>query len=350
MKRLIALLLRATFVLHIVRFLNRKKVTILMLHGVAGDHADAGWAPLWPRMTPERLDLVLSQLGRHYRFVSIDDAVDMLAGRTPALHNALVLTFDDGYRNNLTEALPVLEKHGVPATFYIATGFVETGESYWIDRLDYALQKAPDEARLVDAAGEAHDLRGLDREGLAAAYRRMRLAVKNSVADDEQMLAAFDRISGQLEEAADASISDIIDTDPYVSVASWQELREAAARGGVEIGSHTVNHCRLTGIDAHSVAQQLTDSMQHLEQRVGEGCRHFCYPNGNYDADVAGQVRAAGYASAVTTENGLNAVGDDLMTLRRFAMPGKEDAFTNLMAISGLSQLPVIRRFASRLQ
>ena len=112
MKRLIALLLRATFVLHIVRFLNRKKVTILMLHGVAGDHAEAGWAPLWPRMTPERLDLVLSQLGRHYRFVSIDDAVDMIAGRKPALSNALTLTFDDGYRNNLTEALPVLEKQG----------------------------------------------------------------------------------------------------------------------------------------------------------------------------------------------------------------------------------------------
>lgn len=348
MKRLIALLLRATFVLHIVRFLNRKKLTILMLHGVAADHAEAGWAPLWPRMTPERLDLVLSQLGRHYRFVSIDDAVDMIAGRKPALHNALALTFDDGYRNNLTEALPVLEKHGVPATFYIATGFVETGASYWIDRLDYALQKAPDEARQVDAVGERHDLRQLDRTQLAEAYKRLRLGVKNSVTDDAQMLAEFDRISTQLEKAADTSIRDIIDTDPYVSVATWRELREAARRG-VEIGSHTVDHCRLTGVDPERVAQQLADSMQHLEQHVELECRHFCYPNGDHDAAVAEQVREAGYASAVTTENGLNAIGDDLMTLRRFAMPVKADAFSNLMAISGFLHLPVIRRFASRL-
>ncbi len=345
MKRLIALLMRATFVLHAVRVLNRKKVTILMLHGVAGDHADAGWAPLWPRMTPERLDRVLDQLARHYTFVSLDEAVEMIAGRKTIVDNALVLTFDDGYRNNLTEALPVLDKHGVPATFYIATGFVETGASYWIDRLDYALQKAPDEARQVEANGERYDLRRLDRKQLAEGYRRLRLGVKNSVPDDEQMLAEFDRISGQLEEAASTSIRDIIDTDPYVSVASWQELQDVARRG-VEIGSHTVDHCRLTGVGTGRVAQQLTDSREHLEQRVGAECRHFCYPNGDYDAGVAEQVREAGYTSAVTTDNGLNNIGDDLMTLRRYAMPGRDDAFANLLAISGLSQLPVLRRFA----
>ena len=348
MKRLLALLLRATFVLHAVRFLNRKKVTILMLHGVAGEHADAGWAPLWPRMTPERLDRVLGHFGRHYRFVSLDDAVDMIAGRKPVVDNAMVLTFDDGYRNNLTEALPVLEKHGVPATFYIATGFVETGASYWIDRLDYALQKAPDEARQVEAVGQSYDLRQLDRKQLAEGYKRLRLGVKNTVPDDEQMLSEFDRISGQLEEAANTSIRDIIDTDPYVSVASWQELRDVAQRG-VEIGSHTVDHCRLTGVDKERVAQQLTDSMQHLQERVGEECRHFCYPNGDYDAGVAEQVRDAGYASAVTTDNGLNGVGDDLMTLRRYAMPAKDNAFGNLMAVSGLGQMPVLRRIAGRL-
>ena len=209
------------------------------------------------------------------------------------------------------------------------------------------LQKAPDQARLVEAAGEQHDLRGLDREDLADAYRRLRLAVKHAVTDDAEMLAEFDRISRRLEEAAAASIGDIIDTDPYVSVASWQELKDVVRRG-VEIGSHTVDHCRLTGIDRERVAQQLADSMQQLEQRVGEKCRHFCYPNGDYDAGVAEQVREAGYASAVTTETGLNSIGDDLMTLRRFAMPGKADGFANLMAISGLSQLPVIGRLARR--
>lgn len=348
MRRLLGLLLRITFVTHILRFLNRRKITILMLHGVAADHEDAGWQPLWPRLTPARLDLVLGQLARHYQFMSLDEAVDVIAGRRAPVRNGLVLTFDDGYRNNVTEALSVLKKHRAPGAFFIATGFVETGASYWIDRLDYALQHAPEEARLIEALGKSYDLRNLDRQSLAEGYRRLRLGVKNSVPDDEQMLAEFDRISTQLEEAAGTSIRDVIDVDPYVAVATWEQLSGVAA-DNVEIGSHTVNHCRLTGIDHAEVAKQLAESKEALERKLDRPCRHFCYPNGDHDRAVAALVDKAGYISAVTTDNGLNGVGDDLMTLRRYAMPSSTDAFSNLLAVSGFAELPVIRSVAGRL-
>ena len=348
MRRLLELLFRVTFCTDILRFLNRRKVTILMLHGVAEDRGEAGWSPLWPRMTPQRLDLVLGQLSRHYQFISLDEAVNVIAGRKPPLRNALVLTFDDGYRNNITDALPVLRKHGAPATFYIATGFVETRKSYWIDRLDYALQRAPQGARLIKALGRTYDLRNLDREALAEGYRRMRLGVKNSVSNDEKMLAEFDRISTELERAAGASVREVIDLDPFVAVATWSQLSDIAGRG-VEIGSHTVNHSRLTGIEKDKVAKQLVESKQELEQRLGHRCLHFCYPNGDYDAGVTIQVNLAGYASAVTTTRGLNAVGDNLMTLRRYPMPSDVRAFENLLQISGFCELPGLRSLLDRL-
>ncbi len=348
MKSLIVLLLRATFVLHILRFLNRKKITILMLHGVAGEHPDEAWQPLWPRPTPEDLDRVLGHLSQHYRFISIDDAADIIEGRKPPVRNGLVITFDDGYRNNVAEALPVLRKHGVPAAFYIATGFVESGASFWIDRLDYALQVAPDEARLIEAIGRTFDLRHLDRASLGERYRQMRLAVKESVADDETMLATFDEVSTQLEQAAGASITDIIDSDPWVSIATWSELRDASS-AGVEIGSHTVDHCRLTAISRDAVATQLSASKQAVENGVKLACEHFCYPNGDFDTSIAEQVRSAGYRSAVTTQKGQNRIGDDLMTLRRYPMPCKADAFGNLLAVSGFGELPGIRHVAKRL-
>ena len=348
MRRLLGFLLRIAFVTPILRFLNRRKITVLMMHGVAADREDDGWQPLWPRLTPARLDLVLGQLARHYRFISLDEAVDVIAGRKAPPRNGLVLTFDDGYRNNVTEALPVLQKHAAPAAFFIATGFVETRESYWIDRLDYALQQAPEDARLIEALGRTYDLRNLDRAALAEGYRRLRLGVKNSVPDDAQMLAEFDRISSELEKAAGTSIRDVIDVDRYVAVATWEQLASVAA-DGVEIGSHTVNHCRLTGIDHGEVAKQLAESKQTLEQKIGKPCRHFCYPNGDHDPAVAALVDAAGYASAVTTDNGLNRVGDNLMTLRRYPMPSGTDAFSNLLAVSGFAELPVIRSVLSRL-
>ena len=348
MRRLLGILLRITFVTPVLRFLNRRKITILMLHGVAADREDGGWQPLWPRLTPARLDLVLGQLAQHYQFISLDEAIDVIAGRKAPPKNGLVLTFDDGYRNNVTEALPVLQKHAAPAAFFIATGFVETQASYWIDRLDYALQQAPEEARLIEALGKTYDLRNLDRPALAEGYRRLRLGVKNSVPDDEQMLAEFDRISSELEKAAGTSIRDIIDVDRFVAVATWEQLASVAA-DGVEVGSHTVDHCRLTGIEHDEVAKQLAESKRVLEQQIDRPCRHFCYPNGDHDRAVAALVGEAGYTSAVTTDNGLNRVGDDLMTLRRYPMPSSTDAFSNLLAVSGFAELPVIRSLAGRL-
>ena len=343
MKRLIKQLVRICGVAHLLRFLNRRKITILTLHGVAGNHADAGWAPLWPRITPHQLDTVLGQFAKHYEFVSLSEAVAMLSGASPMKNNAMAVTFDDGYRNNVIEAWPVLKKHSAPATFFVSTGYVETGRAFWIDRLDFALQASPDESRLIESDGTTFDLRGLSREKLIDGYRRLRLSLKNSLDTDEEMLAAFDTISDSLELASGSSIGEIIDDDPYVSVADWQEFA-AAARDGVTIGSHTVDHYRLDAIPRDAVDAQLTESKAEIERKVGRECEFFCFPNGSFDDYVVQRTRDAGYAAAVTTVRGLNKVGDDLFRLRRYAMPSKSHAFDNLLAVSGFFELPVIRR------
>jgi peptidoglycan/xylan/chitin deacetylase (PgdA/CDA1 family) len=271
----------------------------------------------------------------------------MVAGERPVIERALVLTFDDGYRNNIREALPVLRKHGAPATFFVATGFVGNGRSYWIDRLDYALQAAPDEARRFEASGLDFDLRGGSRAELANGYRQLRLAVKARIESDEEMLEVMHTLAESLEEAAGTSIEDVIGDDPFASVASWNELGKVA-HDGVLIGSHTVDHLRLDGVDEHSMAGQLRYSKAEIEQRLGIECAFFCYPNGNFDAQVVAKTREAGYRAAVTTQRGLNAVGDDVYTLKRYGFPTRATAFDNLLAISGLAEAPVLRRLAGR--
>ncbi len=318
------------------RFFNRDKVTILMLHGVAGEHPEAGWQPLWPRLTPADLDRVLAQLAPHYTFVALPDAVAMLRGERPPVRHALVLTFDDGYRNNLDEALPVLERHGARPTLFVATGFTGERRPYWIDRLDYALQKAPDDARLLHAVGRDFDLRGLDRAGLARGYQSLRLAVKNAVPDDAGMLAIFDELSAQLEAAAGTSIDAVLDRDPWAGIAGWDELRGAA--GVADVGSHTVDHLRLDAIEPAEAERQLRESKAAVERELGTDCSLFCYPNGNYNAAVAALVHRVGYRGAVTTSSGLNAIGDDACTLRRYSFPNRATAFANRLAISGLRE------------
>ncbi len=319
-----------------------------MLHGVAGKYDRSSWEPLWSRLDPVVLDENLQEFAKHYSFVSLADAVDMLQGVKPWVRNPMVLTFDDGYRNNLTEALPVLRKHNAPASLFVATGFIETGRSYWIDRLDFALQAAPEEARLIDAGFEQFDLRNLDRAALQKGYTRLRLAIKNNSATDDEMYSRLDTISESLEQAAGRAIEEVIHDDPYVSVATWAELAEAIS-AGVEIGSHTVDHLRLIAVDGESSAHQLTQSREQIRQRLQNECAYFCYPNGDVNDDVARQTKEAGYRAAVTTENGLNGVGSDLHRLKRYAMPASNDHFKNLLSISGLFEQPILKKVASKL-
>src|SRR5690606_10566133 len=103
MKRVLRYLVYASGLLALWRYLHRKQITILMLHGVAGENAGARWRPLWERMPASKLDAMLGVLGRYYRFLSLDEALDILAGRKPPVDYGLVLTFDDGYRNNVTD-------------------------------------------------------------------------------------------------------------------------------------------------------------------------------------------------------------------------------------------------------
>lgn len=343
MKRLIRQLVRLLGVVHLLRFCNRRKITILTLHGVAGSHPDAGWKPLWPRVSPDRLDVVLGQLSKYYEFVSLDEAVAMISGSAPVKNNSLALTFDDGYRNNFAEAWPVLKKYGAPATFFVSTGYIETGRAFWIDRLDYALQKSPDESRLVSANGATFDLRGLSREQLGDGYRKLRLGIKNELRNDHEMLAAFDSISATLESASGQAIDDVIDSDPYASVASWREF-ETAANDGVTIGSHTVDHNRLDAIPRDAVDAQLLQSKAEIEKNLNLDCRYFCFPNGSFDDFVLRRTESAGYSAAVTTKRGLNKIGDGLFRLKRYAIPAKSSAFDNLLSISGFFELPVVRR------
>lgn len=281
------------------------------------DGAGTAWRPLWPRTHVEQLERVLRLLMPHYEFVPLSEAVRMLRGEIEPRRHCMALTFDDGYRNNFTHALPILERLGIPAAFFVCTGMIGTRRAYWIDRLDYAIQHLPALERIVPLRSGGIALKLDDREALAAAYRRLRIALKNTYTDDfdEQI----GRLAADLEREAGTAVTDIIDDDPWTSIMSWDQVREAARRG-VEIGSHTVDHVRLNFVDPGRARDQLVRSRESIEAQ-GLDCRCLAYPYGDYSADVASLTEQAGYQAALTSAPGLNRPGDGVFTLQRINFP-----------------------------
>jgi peptidoglycan/xylan/chitin deacetylase (PgdA/CDA1 family) len=336
-KTIIAKLFSAAGILRFLRWYNRNRILILYLHSVV-DLKEMPWRPL---RTPFSIDLLRRQLeiiSRHYTWLTLDDAVEMLAGQKPLVPNGIVLTFDDGYRNNMSIALPVLERYSIKPVFYVATGMLNNRMPYWFERLDFAIQQLREPTQ-VDLQGRSFHFQPGDRDSLRESYAALRQAAKKHFDNDRQFYEFFNNMSDRLEKSSGKALAAIQAGDPCSETLSDDDLRSLSTSGRATVGSHTVDHFRLDTVDEELCADELTRAKKYIEEVTGTVCRHFCYPNGNWNRSVADAVAAAGYDSAVTTADGFNSVGDDLYSLKRLHMPQSSDAERLLLFMSGLSQL-----------
>ncbi len=319
------------------RYLSRDQIVILSAHGVMDEGESTLWTPTRSQISREHLDESIRLISKYYQFVSMTEAVDMLSGKQPFRPHCIVLTFDDGYRNTLTHAWPILERHGAPASVYPVTGHVESREPFWFERLDYAVQKAAnvcDEFRMGEAVVT---VRRESRDTLKATVKEAIVAAKSIPGNDIEARECIDRAISFLEKKSGARLNDISEIDAWSASMTWAEVKEAS-EVGLEVGSHTVDHARLGLLDEQEVWRQLNESKKTLERVLDKPVDFLCYPNGSYSDVVLKIARDAGYRAALTTKEGVNKQGDDLFQLKRFHIPQGpgRTAVESLAVASGL--------------
>lgn len=337
-RRVLLELLRWLGVIAFCRFLHRYDVVILMLHGVMDDRDGQAWTPLRSRLSRERLRRQLRALSGHYRFVSLSEAVSMLSGQAPLKPKTIVLTFDDGYRNQMTHALPILRECRAPMTIFVPTGKVGERRLFAFDRLDYALQgiQAVEVSAVAGASRHAIPLR--PRSACQAAFSELRARLKSELGADLESCGEMRSLIECWESLADRSLELAKDSDEWAGLVSWEDIERLAADEDVEIGSHTVDHVQLALADPMTIWDELRRSKKAIEERTGRSCGALSYPCGNYDASVVAIARQAGYTCGVTADDGFNRPGDDVMTLRRIAVPVEASVTELLARVSGLSE------------
>lgn len=240
--------------------------------------------------TEEEFDRHMSLLARWFNPLPLREAVSRLRrGRLPA--RAVCVTFDDGYVDNLTAALPILERHSIPATFFIASGYLDGG-AMWNDVLIDAVAAAPERLDLSEM--------GLGVHTLSTSGDRARLV--------EQMLPKIKYLPVGDREAACRRVSELAGRVPSGQMLTRKELVRLAAGRDVEIGAHSVTHPILKGLDADCLAAEVRESKAQLEAITTRPVVSFAYPNGKPGRDFDGRttevVESAGYEVAVSTAYG----------------------------------------------
>lgn len=314
---------------------QRNKVTILMLHGVIDPAVPSAWKPLRPQLTTEQLSQALSVLSQYYQFISLPDAVEMLAGTRPLIPNSLVLTFDDGYRNNLTFALPILRQFKAPAIIFLCTGNVSEQKPFWFDRLDYAVQSMNNNTTSRRDIAELTEIDFTSRETLTRSFITFIRKEKKRYPTDAALRTAMADLTERMEQRSGQGLSEIFADDPWSGILTWDEIAQAASE--VHFGSHGVNHSQLGLIPLDAARQELIASRESIEFHTGLPCNHLAYPNGSFNDDVIALARACKYSSAVTTIPGLNLLNSDILALRRIAFPRTDLPARVLTTVSGLS-------------
>lgn len=233
-------------------------------------------------------------------------AQQLAAGKLPP--RAVAVTFDDGYRDNFTLALPVLQAFGIPATVFVASGYLDGG-NMWNDLLIDAVRAAPGQSiNLTEFGLDSFQAPGPE-EGFAA-LRPLLLALKPlpPVKRHAAVLACAEQCGAPLPERL---------------MLTPEELR-ALARGGVRIGAHTVSHPILATLDDAEAAHEISASRTALAEITETPIEVFAYPNGRPDLDYAPRdaetVRDLGFACAVSTRPALATPGDSPHELPRYGL------------------------------
>jgi peptidoglycan/xylan/chitin deacetylase (PgdA/CDA1 family) len=286
---------------------------ILMFHQVRPPVPSAFGPNAHLEVTPQFLDAVVRQLqSSDIDIVDLDEATRRLAEPRSA-RRFVVLTFDDGYRNNYTHAYPILKALGVPFTIYLATGFVDRIAVPWwevlvdlIDRLPHLRMRV--EERDFDLPTESVNQKRVACQLVAAELCH--------VSEDEQRRA--------IELAASAYG---IDTHGMVEreMLDWDEVRALAVDPLVTIGAHTVGHYALARLDSARARREMAESRERIEVMTGVRPRHFAYPYGSRPTAAEREFYLAadlGFATAVTTRRGVVNADSRLTALPRISMNG----------------------------
>lgn len=278
------------------------KLTTLIFHRVL-PRPD----PLLPD-TPDvaTFDWQMALVARHFNVLPLADAGRMLQqGRLPA--RAACITFDDGYADNFTEALPILHRHGLPATFFVATGYLDGGRMF-NDTLIELVRRLPEGRCALSALGLG------DVELCSTADRRALIG---------RLIGHFKyQPLDERREAVDALARRFALELPDDLMMSSDQLRALHRADGVEIGGHTRNHPILTRLAAADAHDEIRSGKQDLETLLDAPIRLFAYPNGRPGKDYADEhvemVRDCGFELAVSTAPAAASRSADPLQLPRF--------------------------------
>jgi peptidoglycan/xylan/chitin deacetylase (PgdA/CDA1 family) len=272
--------------------------------------------PYFAGLPPDVFDRQMEYVASRFHVLPLRELVAALQARAlPS--RAVAVTFDDGYRDNFLHAFPILRRHAIPATVFLATSAIGTGAQLWHDDVFSAFRET--KAARLDPFGPRSIAGPLDTVPQRLGLQREVLGYLRTL-PDEARAEEVGRLREALRVGAAGPVPGLMLT--------WEEARTMSG-GGIQFGSHTVSHPLLSRVGTERARREIVDSKRAIEEQLDVAIDGFAYPNGratDFLPETRSLLLEAGYTHAVTTIAGSNDETTDPFGLRR-ETPWDEDVF-----------------------
>lgn len=297
-------LLRSGFYTAFRKALPSRKLAILRYHAICDPRA--GYAEPGICVSPAEFERHVAYLSAHYRVVPLPEAVDALRRGVTLPANAVALTFDDGYVDNLPAAR-VLARHGLTATFYITAGCMAGGEPFWPAEIRVLIPAIPERELRLLVDGNRIEISVADESQRRSAIKTLsRLFKSHPIRVRESMREQLRKAAGRVSASE--------------CMLTWDQVREMHHLG-MTIGGHTLTHPNLPNAGIDAARDEVGGCKTRLELELGASVTMFSYPNGGAERymtpEIARLVRDSGFAAATTSRNAFAGPHSDLFALER---------------------------------
>lgn len=269
----------------------------------------------FPRAHSENLTAHCRYLRENYMPVALSAAVAALYGEISLPPQAVAVTIDDGYQDIAQVAGPIFREYAIPATVFLATGFIDRWTWLWVDQVRYVLTNS--RQATTSLAGATYPLATpAQREAAIAAWKEQAKAWSEA-----------ERLDALSALPVEHRIEFPVACPPDIAPLSWDEVR-SLRQHGFEFGAHTVTHPILSRLPNYvTLHREIAGSKQRIDEELKQDTAVFCYPNGravDISEDTRHVVREAGFRAAVTTMSGRSFRGDDPYLLRRISVDASD--------------------------
>ncbi|MFX0135826.1 MAG: polysaccharide deacetylase family protein, partial [Candidatus Hodarchaeota archaeon] len=245
-----------------------------------------------------------------YTIISLKEAIEILKKNLEITNNLIVITFDDGYRDNFENAFPILKNLQIPFTIFLTVNCIQSGKPLWIDYIINAIDRMNDD--LLDLRNIGFGIYSLKTPiNKADAVEKIVMKGKNLI--NRNVLIDY------ILEKANLDYKDKIFKNIMLS---WDEVKKMKGEN-VTFGSHSLNHYILSNLSFKEIELEISESKKILEDKLGCEINFFSYPNGSatdfneYSKKV---LKKYGYDCACSLIRGANYINTDLYALKRIGI------------------------------